>query len=74
MTENIKIEISIKGMSCEECASSIAKALKKEDGVLNAEVNFADKNTYIEYDPGKTNLKKLHSLIEVMGYEILEKV
>jgi P-type Cu+ transporter len=67
-----KINIKLKGMFCEGCAIAASTVLKKKEGVFNTEVDFSNETASIEYDPKKTNIKKIYSVIEEMGYKISE--
>jgi len=64
-----KALIRISGMHCVSCAQTIEKALKKEDGILNANVNFATEKAVVEYDPAKVSLQKIGEIIREAGYE-----
>lgn len=66
-----KVIFDISGMHCASCASSIEDALKKVNGILNAEVNFATEKAYIEFNPAKIGTEMLISIIEKTGYKVL---
>jgi Cu+-exporting ATPase len=66
-----KAIINITGMHCSSCVATIEDALKKTPGVLNAKVNFASEKAYIEYEPSKTTLSKLHQAIARTGYKTI---
>lgn len=58
-------------MSCAACASSSQKILQNQEGVKAASVNFANGMANIEYDPQKTNLNKLKTALQDVGYDLL---
>ncbi|MFH2028099.1 MAG: heavy metal translocating P-type ATPase [Nanoarchaeota archaeon] len=64
-----KIQIPIKGMHCASCARTIEKSLNKTIGIEKANVNFATEKALIDYDPKKTDLKKINKVIKDSGYE-----
>ncbi len=64
-----KTTIRISGMRCVSCAQTIEKALKKQPGIANANVNFATEKATVEYDPAKVSLEKLGETIKSTGYE-----
>jgi Cu+-exporting ATPase len=64
-----KTLIRISGMHCVSCAQTIEKALKKEDGIINANVNFATEKAVVEYDPAKVSLERIGEIIREAGYE-----
>jgi len=64
-----KTLIRISGMHCVACAQSIEKALKKENGIINVNVNFATEKAMVEYDPAKVSLERIGDIIREVGYE-----
>ncbi len=64
-----KIVIAIGGMHCVACAQSIEAALKKEQGIISVNVNFATEKAVVEYDPNKISLKRIAEIIRETGYE-----
>ena len=67
-TEKKRISLSLFGMHCASCAAIIEKSLKKAPGVVQANINFAAEKASIVFDPQKTNIKTLLSVISVAGY------
>jgi len=63
-----KTTIRISGMHCVSCAKNIEKALKGQEGVINANVNFATEKATVEYDTTKVNLDQLGRTIRATGY------
>ncbi len=64
-----KTTIRISGMRCVSCAQTIEKALKKQPGIANANVNFATEKATVEYDPANVSLEQLGETIKSTGYE-----
>jgi Cu+-exporting ATPase len=56
-------------MHCVSCAQTIEKALKKEGGIVDANVNFATEKVVVEYDPTLMSLEKIGEIIREVGYE-----
>ena len=50
-----KIILNISGMHCASCAVTIENALKKEEGIKSANVNFASEKLYLEFDSVETH-------------------
>lgn len=69
----IKDNITIEGMHCASCASIISKNLKKEDGVLSSEVNFATGKAVVEFDESKIKLDKIKKVVKDSGYGVAEQ-
>jgi len=61
--------IRISGMHCVSCAQTVEKALKKEKGIIDANVNFATEKAVVEYDPTEASLERIGTIIRGTGYE-----
>ena len=61
--------IYITGMHCASCAAKIERALKKEEGVSKASVNYASEKAAVEFDIDKTSSKKIIDVIAGLGYK-----
>lgn len=68
---NIKKSYSILNMSCASCASHAQHTLKNQEGVIEAQVNFATSNAIIEFNPKITNEETLKKSIDDAGYEMI---
>jgi P-type Cu+ transporter len=72
-TDTNKTEIlKIKGMHCASCAISIENTLKDEEGVAKANVNYASEKAYVEFNPEKTSLSRLHEKVKSAGYDVVD--
>ncbi len=60
-------------MDCASCAAIIEKTLKKEKGVIFANVNFASEKAHLEFNPSEINLEKIKKVIVKSGYRIEEE-
>ena len=54
-----KLILKITGMTCASCAINNEKELIKGEGIINASVNFANRQALVEYDDEKTNEEKI---------------
>lgn len=70
MTETKKT-FSIKGMHCASCVTLLERALKKVDGVLEANVNLATTKATVTYDPQKVTDQHLSSAVSNVGYQAM---
>ncbi|KAH7359672.1 E1-E2 ATPase-domain-containing protein [Pyrenochaeta sp. MPI-SDFR-AT-0127] len=61
--------ISIGGMTCGACVSSITKELESLDGVFRASVSLALGRASISYDPMLTDTQRLLEAIRGVGYD-----
>ncbi len=64
-----KCIIGIQGMHCASCASNIKKKIKKENGVIDANVSYAAGRVSVEFNPEKTSEQNLAKIINNMGYK-----
>ncbi len=71
--ETKKNIIKIGGMTCASCAQTIESALRKTEGVVEANVNLATEKAVVEYDPQTTNYETLIEVINSTGYKALGK-
>lgn len=73
-TDLSDISLGVEGMTCAACASRIARALNKLDGVDHAEVNLTTADASIRFDQRLVNLAALTERIEKLGYTVTERV
>ena len=66
-----KVTIKVSGMMCVRCEAAVKNALLSSEGVINADVSFTLSRAKIEYDPQKTNKKKLEKVINKSGYNVV---
>jgi Cu+-exporting ATPase len=67
-----QIEFPVAGMTCASCATRIERALRKVDGVLDANVNLATERATVEYAPGVVDFATLKATVENAGYGVVE--
>ncbi len=66
-----KVELPITGMTCANCVQNVERALRKVDGVLEANVNLATEKATVEYIPSVVNLRTLTKAVEDAGYGVI---
>jgi P-type Cu+ transporter len=67
--------LSVKGMTCVNCAAAIQKDISKIAGVTSAHVNYANEKAVVEFDPETVRVEKFISAIDELGYQaVLETV
>jgi Cu+-exporting ATPase len=69
-----KSSYKIEGMTCTACAKSVERAVKKLDGVQEANVNFATETLSIEFDNSKVKKSDIKAAIEKAGYKAIDEV
>lgn len=67
----IKHKFPVLGMTCASCANSAQTIVQAQEGVINAEVNFATGNLTVEYLPNMTDATKLQKAVQSIGYDLL---
>ncbi|MBS4065573.1 MAG: cadmium-translocating P-type ATPase [Chitinophagaceae bacterium] len=58
-------------MTCAACAVSVESMLKSSEGVLNAGVNFANQDAWVEYNAQITGPEKLQAVVRSIGYDMV---
>ena len=64
--------IRIEGMKCNQCAYSVAKALKATAGVQGAVISSEKGEAVITYDDEKVTEAKLREVINSTGFKVAE--
>ena len=65
-----KIILKIDGMTCTSCSNSLEKHLRKQEGIINANVNLVLEEAYIEYEDNLT-LETLDKYVAKSGFKSL---
>jgi Cu+-exporting ATPase len=65
------LHIPVQGMTCANCALTIERVLtKKNPGVVQAEVNYANENAHIRFDDTRTDINQIIDQIDQAGYSV----
>lgn len=64
-----QIVVKTGGMTCTSCEKTIANALMKVDGIMEAKPDYATETTKIKYDENKVDLDKIRDAIDGAGYD-----
>jgi Cu+-exporting ATPase len=67
-----RLEFSVTGMSCAGCAANIERALRKVEGVREANVNLALARATVVYDPGVVGPRRLAKAVRDAGYGVAD--
>lgn len=60
----------VEGMTCAGCAASIEQQLRKEEGVEEANINFANHTLSLKYKEGVTSFDKLQKKVDDIGFTL----
>lgn len=63
------LQFFIPSIHCSSCIWLLENLNKLVDGVLSNRVNFLDKKLYLDYDPHKTNIRKIVEILDTIGYK-----
>lgn len=63
------VSVRVDGMICQVCAGSVKNALKKVDGVQNAEISLEKRHAVIHYDARTVSVDQLTRAIKDAGYK-----
>jgi len=65
--------LHVTGMDCSDCAVKLQAALRRENGVRDARVNFGAATLAIDFDPSCTNLDAVYRAVRRLGYDTAER-
>lgn len=65
-------ELALLGMTCANCANTIQRRLNKIEGVVSAEVNYANEKASVSYVSGVTDYGELVAAVRKAGYDVVE--
>ena len=65
-----RVTVPIRGMTCAGCVSTIEQALRQQDGVIWATVNFAAEEATVIADPSVVGMQRLVQLIRGLGFDV----
>jgi Cu+-exporting ATPase len=68
-----KKTLKIEGMTCAACAKAAERAVKKLDGVIDANVNFATEKLNVNFENSKVRVSDIKKAVEKAGYKALEE-
>jgi Cu+-exporting ATPase len=65
-------DLPISGMTCNNCANTITRTLKRLDGVLDANTSYASERTHVTYLPSMVELGDIRRAVRDAGYKVIE--
>lgn len=63
-----RAEFKVEGMTCGGCIVGTRAALKKLDGVKDADASYEDSRAWALYDPSKVGPERMMAAIRELGY------
>ncbi len=67
---SVPLEFEAEGMTCGSCAARIQRTLAKQQGVSEAEVNYATGRAQVTIDPAAIDAEALQAAIDRLGYRL----
>jgi Cu2+-exporting ATPase len=67
----IKRTFPVLQMGCAACAARVENVLRKQNGVIEASVNFASAEALVEYNPTLVNPENIRQAVQDAGYDLL---
>ena len=64
------VTLSVTGMTCKGCESSVKRVLEAIPGVLSADVSLERKQALVRFDPSRTGVEAMKAAISEAGYEV----
>lgn len=68
----MKKSIQMEELVCPMCAQKIETALKKAEGVIDAQVMYNASKAKVEFDENVTSLDTLKEIITGLGYVVIK--
>ena len=63
-----RVEFHVEGMTCGGCVIGTRAALKKLDGVQDADASYEDSSAWALYDPAEVTPERMIAAIKELGY------
>jgi Cu+-exporting ATPase len=67
-----EVDLPISGMTCNNCANTITRTLKRLDGVLDVNTSYASERTHLTYLPSMVELSDIKRAVRDAGYKVIE--
>ncbi|MFN3980598.1 MAG: heavy metal translocating P-type ATPase [Caldilinea sp.] len=65
-------DLPVAGMTCNNCANTITRTLKRLDGVLDVNTSYASERTHVVYLPSMVELSDIKRAVRDAGYRVIE--
>lgn len=67
-----QLQLSVEGMHCASCASTIKRKLEKLDGVESCAVNYGSETATVSFDPERVSVSQMSGAVQKQGYSLHE--
>lgn len=66
------VTLKLSGLHCSSCSLNIDSDLEDLPGVIKTSTSYAKQESTITYDPAIADLSKFKTVIENLGYQVIE--
>jgi P-type Cu+ transporter len=66
-----RLTLPIRGLTCACCVARVEQAMRQQEGVIWATINFAAEETTIVYDSATFDVARLTQAVGRLGYEVV---
>ena len=64
--------MTVNGMTCGGCVTSVKRALAALPGVAGVDVSLPDRRVQVRYDDGRVDLDAMQHALQDAGYEVAQ--
>jgi copper chaperone CopZ len=64
------LNLTVKGMTCANCARSVERKLSSTPGVTKAVVELQGERAYVEYDSDMVKPETVKNAVRELGYDV----
>jgi copper chaperone CopZ len=64
------LDLTVRGMTCDNCARSVERKLSSTPGVTKAVVDLQGQRAHVEYDTDLVKPEVLSKAVRDLGYEV----
>lgn len=68
-----RLDLTVEGITCSGCALDIETVLRKEEGVLEAKVDYSACRISIRYDAGETSDERIYGALKRIGLKVIQR-
>jgi Cu+-exporting ATPase len=65
-------DLPIAGMTCNNCANTITRSLKRLDGVVDVNTSYASERAHVTYLPSMVEMSDIRRAVRDAGYKVIE--
>ena len=66
--------LGIEGMTCDNCARTLAHALKRVNGIKDVRVDRENARATVTFDTTKTDMAAIHEAVGKSGYKATREI